>query len=267
MTDDLSIDELNPRSVTVCTCRRASPSSAGTVPHMAHRAHVAGVALVCALVLAGCGSTAIHPTINTVPTFPGATSTPDTTVPAIAPLVAVPPPAPAPGVPALPVIGYTHPPSVTGGAYPHHCVARAVPVNELLPDPACTPGSLGDDVTQATIRVTICSHGWTATVRPPSSDTDRVKTAAMVAYGENPSARRSTELDHEIPLELGGSNDVSNLWPEPSDLRLAQFRNRKDDVENALKSAVCTLVRPIALLDAQRAIATDWTTARARLHV
>lgn len=261
MTDDLSIDEFNPRSVTVCTRRRATPSNAGTVPHMGHRVHVAGVALVCALVLAGCGSTATHPTINTVPTFPGATSTPDTTAPAIAPLVTLPP---APGVPALPVIGYTHPPSITGGAYPHHCVARPVPVNELLPDPVCTPGSLGDDVTQATIRITICSHGWTRTVR---ADTTGVRKAAMAAYGESPSASVSTEMDHLVPLELGGSNDVSNLWPEPSDLRLAQFRNRKDDVENALKSAVCTLVRPIALLDAQRAIATDWTTARARLHV
>ena len=35
--------------------------------------------------------------------------------------------------------------------------------------PALTPGALNPDVTPATIRRTICSRGWTKTVRPPTS--------------------------------------------------------------------------------------------------
>jgi hypothetical protein len=38
-----------------------------------------------------------------------------------------------------------------------------------LPDPACTPGALNPDVTQASIGSTICVSGWTATIRPPTA--------------------------------------------------------------------------------------------------
>lgn len=215
--------------------------------------------LSCALVLAGC---AVAPTINAVPgDAQSFVASAPATAPAVAGLVAAPNP-----VTVLAVIGYQHPPATTG-VYPAHCVARRLADDELLPDPVCTPGTLGDDVTAATTAITICTRGWTATVRPPGHDTDNVKTTAMAAYGEPPSARRSTELDHLVPLELGGSNDVSNLWPEPSDLQFGTFGNRKDVVENALKAAVCRTAKPIALGDAQRAIATNWTTARHVLGV
>ena len=44
-----------------------------------------------------------------------------------------------------------------------------------LPDPACTPGSIDPAVTQKDIRSTICKAGWTATVRPPESQTEYAK--------------------------------------------------------------------------------------------
>jgi hypothetical protein len=87
----------------------------------------------------------------------------------------------------------------------------------------------------------------------------------MHAYGEPASLRPTVELDHLIPLELGGANDVSNLWPEISDEPGQGFRNSKDQVENDLKAAVCT--HRIAIADAQNAIATNWTTAEAKLGV
>jgi hypothetical protein len=85
----------------------------------------------------------------------------------------------------------------------------------------------------------------------------------MRAYGEPASLRPTVELDHLIPLELGGANDVSNLWPEVSDEPGQGFRNSKDKVENDLKSAVCA--HRIAIADAQNAIATNWTTAESKL--
>ena len=67
--------------------------------------------------------------------------------------------------------------------------------------------------------------------------------------------RRRTELDHLVSLELGGSNDASNLWPEapPSP-------NPKDEVEGALNSAVCD--GQVTLAAAQDAIAADWRLPR-----
>jgi len=52
-----------------------------------------------------------------------------------------------------------------------------------LPDPACTPGATDPRVTQANINLTICMRGYTATVRPPVSVTDRIKVERMAAYG------------------------------------------------------------------------------------
>jgi hypothetical protein len=121
------------------------------------------------------------------------------------------------------------------------------------PDPHCTPGALNPSVTQATIGRTICKRGWTSTVRPPESITEREKAASMKAYGDHGSMS-SYEYDHFVPLELGGAtNDRRNLWPEPGGIP-----NPKDPVENALNSEVCD--GKMTLGHAQRAIVTNWTT-------
>ena len=126
-----------------------------------------------------------------------------------------------------------------------------------LPDRACTPGSIDPAVTQKDIRSTICKSGWTATVRPPESQTEYAKYhVAYPAYRIKHSA--VSELDHLVPLELGGSNDITNLWPE-----VGKQPNPKDKVENALNRAVCD--GKVSLTAAQNAIASDWITAEARL--
>jgi hypothetical protein len=61
------------------------------------------------------------------------------------------------------------------------------------------------------------------------------------------------EVDHFIPLELGGSNDITNLWPEPYS---APGAHEKDHVENYLHEQVCN--GSMALGDAQQMIANDW---------
>ena len=62
------------------------------------------------------------------------------------------------------------------------------------------------------------------------------------------------ELDHLVPLELGGSNDMSNFWVEAGPIP-----NPKDKVENRLHHEVCT--GKISLRAAQVAIAGNWMTA------
>ena len=112
----------------------------------------------------------------------------------------------------------------------HRHGARAV-----LADPVRTPGVLNPDVTQANIRSTICRHGWTATIRPPTDYTNGLKRRQMRAYGETGSLSGYQE-DHLISLELGGDpTDSRNLWPEPYP-RAAEV----DKIENELNAEVCS---------------------------
>ena len=128
-----------------------------------------------------------------------------------------------------------------------------------LQDPACTPGAVDTAVTQANIQSTICVTGYTDTVRPPTSLTDPAKLQSMAAYS-SPGSASVYEYDHLVPLELGGSSDVRNLWPETH-----ASSYTKDGVENRLNNVVCS--RQVTLAAAQQAIATDWTTAEAVLGV
>ena len=138
-----------------------------------------------------------------------------------------------------------------GGAL---CHARAVAAG-VLPDPACTPGATNPEVTQANIGSTICRAGYTTTIRPPTSYTSALKRQQIVAYGYPDTNPGDYEEDHLISLELGGAaRDQRNLWPEPG-----HSPNSKDRVENVLHSRLCA--GTLALAEAQRRIATDWTTA------
>jgi len=99
--------------------------------------------------------------------------------------------------------------------------------------------------------------GYTRTVRPPASNTNAFKSQALADYGET--YGKTIELDHLIPLELGGANSASNLWPEPNRADATGFNNPKDPVEARLKAAVCS--GKVTLVAAQDAIAVDWVTA------
>lgn len=147
---------------------------------------------------------------------------------------------------------------------PGQCHARAVDAasGKFLPDPTCTPGAVDPGVTQSNLPQTICRSGYSSSVRAPATDTDKAKQVSLRQYGETPS--KTTEYDHLISLELGGTNATSNLWPEPNATAATGFNNPKDSVENQLHSAVCS--GQITLVTAQKAIAADWTTALQSVH-
>jgi hypothetical protein len=115
----------------------------------------------------------------------------------------------------------------------------------LRADLVRTPGVVNPDVTQATIRETICVEGWTRTIRPPTSYTDELKRRQMREYGVGGSPSDYQE-DHLISLELGGHpTDPRNLWPEPIE------RARKvDQTENDLNANVCA--GELSLAEAQQ---------------
>lgn len=124
-----------------------------------------------------------------------------------------------------------------------------------LPDPVCTPGSVNLIVTQANINSTICTSGYTKTIRPPSSYTQSLKRQQIIAYGYLDKNLSDYEEDHLISLELGGNpTDPKNLWPEPG-----ASPNLKDSIENICHEKVCT--GQISLQEAQKEIATNWKVA------
>jgi hypothetical protein len=134
----------------------------------------------------------------------------------------------------------------------------------VLPDAQCTPGVTNPVVTADAphYKHTICKAGWTATVRPSASDSDKLKSRAMKMYGLPLSAKPKYELDHLIPLEVGGAPaDIRNLWPEPNYPHGGSgfVHNPKDATESDLRRAVCA--GRMSLTDAQRIETTDWTTA------
>jgi hypothetical protein len=133
-----------------------------------------------------------------------------------------------------------------------------------LPDPDCTPGATNPDVSQSTIDSTICVSGWTATIRPPTSYTNTLKTQGIADYGYADTSLSDYEEDHLLPLELGGApRDPANLWPEPHDGDENSYS--KDAVENKVKKSVCA--GDVTLSAAQHAMLTDWTTAESVLGI
>src|SRR5690242_852225 len=104
-----------------------------------------------------------------------------------------------------------------------------------LPDRRCSPGAYYSKLTKSVL----CSSSFrTGPIRNvPVS----VKHQVEAAYGLKPRSYGSTlEIDHIISLELGGSNDPMNLYPER-----AKFADGspgfhlKDKLENATHRAVC----------------------------
>ena len=72
---------------------------------------------------------------------------------------------------------------------------------------------------------------------------------------------RTIEIDHIVSLELGGSNDIAHLFPEPGS-GPADY-HAKDRLENRLHSLVCT--GRMTLAAARRGIAVDWEKLYARV--
>lgn len=212
----------------------AAAGGSGTKP-----AHTVGVG--------GPSAAVTTTTANTTPM-----STPRSTSEPTASSSTAPAPAPATSAPPTTV-------AFVSGAAPSTCHVRGTGLY-VLPDPACTPGATNPDVTQADIATTICSSGWTATIRPPESYTEPLKLQQMSAYGDTAPVS-SFEEDHLISLELGGSpRDPRNLWPEPG-----ASPNPKDAVENAARRAVCN--GTMSLAAAQQGIASNWISLGEQLGV
>jgi hypothetical protein len=118
-----------------------------------------------------------------------------------------------------------------------HCYA-----NGALPDRQCTPGA----VATTDLRV-ICQ----TSTESRRHVTEATKRAVLAEYGVAWEDRRTVEIDHLVPLALGGSNSRENLWPQP-----IEDAEQKDRVENKVHRDVCA--GRVSVEAAQRRFMEDW---------
>ena len=96
-------------------------------------------------------------------------------------------------------------------------------------------GSTNPEVTQETIKTTICKTGWAAKIRPPSSYTTSLKKKQLASIGIKKEDYPKYVEDHIIPLSVGGNpRDEANLAPQ-----LFADSKKKDVYENSVHKSIC----------------------------
>lgn len=125
-------------------------------------------------------------------------------------------------------------------------------VAATLPNPLVTPGVVRPLSLQA-----VCHTQWGKDRRHV---TVAMKRQVAVLYGVKWEDRHLYEFDHLVPRELGGADNVLNLWPE-----VWVEAHRKDRLENRLKRLVCS--GQMSLKVAQESIRTNWVETSERLGV
>jgi hypothetical protein len=166
-------------------------------------------------------------------------------IPRVAPTISPLPGAPTP-VPVAPCINCGTPAAMPSAASVSLPKLTYDPVHALRPDPKLTPGDVFPDATKDQV----CTAGWASEHRHV---TESMRGEVYTEYHRT-RGPGCCEVDHLIPLELGGSNDIKNLWPEPDEPRPGD--HEKDQLENTLHELVCRGDLPLA--DAQKCIASDW---------
>ena len=130
-------------------------------------------------------------------------------------------------------------------------LASPVKAQTAVPDPTITPG-----VVRTTDATDVCSHGTNQLrhMSPERSD------AIMADHGLPGGHHPDYEIDHLIPLGIGGADSDANLWPEPRATVEPEWNaERKDQLEAKLRALVCA--GRLDIVVAQKAVADDWTEA------
>lgn len=120
----------------------------------------------------------------------------------------------------------------------------------LLPDNALTPG-----MTRSVSFAESCSQ-QAEDLDPEVSVS--VKKIVFQEYGIKVAKNDDYQVDYLINPQLGGTNDVRNLWPEPYRSTVWNA-HAKDVLEDRLHHMVCN--KQIDLASAQRELATNWIAA------
>jgi hypothetical protein len=122
----------------------------------------------------------------------------------------------------------------------------------LEPQPSLTPGAVRTVSAPEICRATIEDDRRVLAI--PVS----LKQQVFREYGMDKARPQDFEVDFLITPELGGSNDIRNLWPEPYHAAVWNA-HVKDELEDRLREMVCD--GQIDLRTAQRDISADWILA------
>lgn len=113
--------------------------------------------------------------------------------------------------------------------------------------------ALNPAVTSDNIEETICIPGWTKTVRPPVTYTNKVKSQLLKQQGLTDAS--AYELDHVVPLALGGHpTNPKNLRLQPWDG--PDGAHAKDVIETRMHRLVCSGL--VTLKEARSCMAVRW---------
>jgi hypothetical protein len=149
----------------------------------------------------------------------------------------------------------------SGGSSTHVAVGRTVLLGARarsggcllgsLPDRRCSPGAYYSGLSSSTL----CSVSFSTSSIRNVSEGERHAVEAEYGLAAR-SYGRALEVDHIVPLELGGSNDAANLFPEQAKPADGAGYHLKDKLENAVHRLVCQGTLP--LRRAQREMAGNW---------
>lgn len=135
------------------------------------------------------------------------------------------------------------------------CGLFLAPLTAVLAAPVADPA-----VTQETVSGTVCVARHTRRIRPSSAWLRNLKLRLLGERGEPPSAAHRYQLDHVMPLVLGGAaKDTANYALQPMGDAL-----EKDRLERHLGCLVCSGAVPLD--EARAAFTGDWRSAAARYH-
>lgn len=129
-----------------------------------------------------------------------------------------------------------------------------------LPDDSVTPG-----IIRTSDQSEICDPAFRTA--PFRKTTQSTKNKVYIEYGVEPNkgiCAGGCEIDHRVPLELGGLDDIRDLWPQPS--RPVPGFHQKDIFENFLKHSVC-IDKTMTLKEAQAALLGDWYAEYLKAHL
>lgn len=133
--------------------------------------------------------------------------------------------------------------------------AKSVSTYSYLPDPVKTPGVVG-----STDTALVCEKDYPARVRHVTNTT---KKKVYKRYNvKKELCTQGCKIDHLIPLSIGGSNDIENLWPHEYGAERNVFQ--KTRLEVRLRKEVCTGKLPIT--EAQTCIKNNWAQCFDRFY-
>jgi hypothetical protein len=120
----------------------------------------------------------------------------------------------------------------------------------ILPNPTLTPGA-----TRPISLTEVCSSNHGEVVTPVARQKQR---EVFAEYGIGNAPSKDYEVDYLITPDLGGADDIRNLWPEPH-LGARWNSYAKDQLEDRLHLLVCS--GKLSLTVAQQEISKNWIAA------